>query len=107
MASNLAVTAASFDQEVLESSVPVLVDFWATWCGPCKAIAPAIEELATELAGVASVRKVDVDSEGDLAMRYGVMSIPTLIVFKNGQEVDRMVGALPKTEIRALVERHK
>lgn len=107
MASNLAVTAASFDQEVLESSVPVLVDFWATWCGPCKAIAPAIEELATELEGVASVRKVDVDSEGDLAMRYGVMSIPTLIVFKNGQEVDRMVGALPKTEIRALVERHK
>lgn len=107
MATNLAVTTAAFDQEVLGSAIPVLVDFWATWCGPCKAIAPAIEELATELDGVASVRKVDVDSEGDLAMRYGVMSIPTLIVFKNGQEVDRLVGALPKTEIKALVERHK
>ena len=105
MASNLAVTSSSFEQSVLKSDVPVLVDFWAEWCGPCKAIGPSIEQLATEYAGKAKVFKLDVDSEGDLAQEYGVMSIPALLVFKGGKEVDRMVGAAPKAQIAALIER--
>jgi len=105
MASNLAVTSSSFDQSVLKSDVPVLVDFWAEWCGPCKAIGPSIEQLATEYAGKAKVFKLDVDSEGDLAQQYGVMSIPALLVFKGGKEVDRMVGAAPKAQIAALIDR--
>jgi len=105
MASNLAVTSSSFDQSVLKSDVPVLVDFWAEWCGPCKAIGPSIEQLATEYAGKAKVFKLDVDTEGDLAQQYGVMSIPALLVFKGGKEVDRMVGAAPKAQITALIDR--
>ncbi len=106
MGANLALTAADFEKEVLQSDVPVLVDFWATWCGPCMAIAPHVEAIAAELAGKAKVFKVDVDSDGDVAARYGVMSIPALIVFKGGQEVDRMVGAGPKDAIKNLLERH-
>ena len=100
------MSTADFEKEVLQSDVPVLVDFWATWCGPCMAIAPHVEAIAGELAGKAKVFKVDVDTDGDLASRYGVMSIPALLVFKGGQEVDRMVGAGPKDHIKALVERH-
>jgi thioredoxin 1 len=106
MGANLALTAADFDKEVLQSDLPVLVDFWATWCGPCMAIAPHVEAIATELEGKAKVYKVDVDSDGDVAARYGVMSIPALIVFKGGQEVDRMVGAGPKDAIKAMLLRH-
>lgn len=106
MAAKLAVDTATFDQDVLQSDVPVLVDFWATWCGPCIAIAPAVEELAGEFEGRAKVRKVDVDANQDLAMRYGIMSIPALILFKGGQEVDRIVGAMPKDHLRAMIERH-
>ena len=106
MGANLALTAADFEKEVLQSDVPVLVDFWATWCGPCMAIAPHVEAIASELQGKAKVFKVDVDSDGDVAARYGVMSIPALIVFKGGQEVDRMVGAGPKDAIKNLLERH-
>ena len=105
MAASLAVTSNDFQQNVLNSDVPVLVDFWAEWCGPCKAIGPSIEQLATEYAGKAKVYKVDVDSEGDLAQQYGVMSIPALLVFKGGKEVDRMVGAAPKAQIAALIDR--
>jgi len=105
MASNLAVTSSSFDESVLKSDVPVLVDFWAEWCGPCKAIGPSIEQLATEYEGKAKVFKLDVDSEGDIAQQYGVMSIPALLVFKGGKEIDRMVGAAPKATIAALIER--
>jgi thioredoxin 1 len=105
MASNLSMTASEFDQQVLQSDVPVLVDFWAEWCGPCKAIGPSIEQLATEYAGKAKVYKIDVDREGDLAMKYGTMSIPALVVFKGGKEVDRMVGAAPKPQIAALIDR--
>ena len=106
MGANLAVNTTDFEKEVLQSDVPVLVDFWATWCGPCRAIGPAVEEIATELAGKAKVLKVNVDEEPDLAGRYGVMSIQALIVFKGGQEVDRKVGAGPKAELKSLIERH-
>lgn len=105
MAANLAVTASEFDQQVLASDVPVLVDFWAEWCGPCKAIGPSIEQLATEYDGRAKVFKLDVDNDGELASKYGVMSIPALVVFKGGKEVDRMVGAAPKAQIAALIDR--
>lgn len=105
MASNLAVTAAEFDEKVLGSDVPVLVDFWAEWCGPCKAIGPSIEELATEFEGRARVYKLDVDAEGEVAGRYGVMSIPALLLFKGGQVVDQMVGAAPKPKIAELITR--
>jgi thioredoxin 1 len=106
MGANLALSAADFEKEVLQSDLPVLVDFWATWCGPCVAIAPHVEAIAGELAGKAKVFKVNVDTDGEVAAKYGVMSIPALIVFKGGQEVDRMVGSGPKDHIKALLERH-
>lgn len=99
----LAVTSANFDAEVLKSDIPVLVDFWASWCGPCRSIAPVIEELATELKSKAKVAKINVDDERDLAQKYNVMSIPTLIVFKNGEVAERAVGARPKEDIIALL----
>jgi thioredoxin 1 len=105
MASNLALSGSQFDSEVLGSDVPVLVDFWAEWCGPCKAIGPSIEQLADEYQGRAKVYKIDVDSNGEIAMKYGIMSIPALVVFKGGKEVDRMVGAAPKAQIAALLDR--
>lgn len=105
MAHNLAVTASNFQEQVLGSDVPVLVDFWAEWCGPCKAIGPSIEQLATEYEGRAKVFKVDVDADGELASQYGVMSIPALLVFKGGKVVDQMVGAAPKPQIAALIDR--
>lgn len=105
MANNLAVTASEFQEKVLGSDVPVLIDFWAEWCGPCKAIGPSIEQLAAEYEGRAKVFKVDVDSDGELASQYGVMSIPALLVFKDGKVVDQMVGAAPKPQIAALIDR--
>jgi thioredoxin 1 len=105
MSANLAVSSTEFDQQVLQSEVPVLVDFWAEWCGPCKAIGPSIEELASEYSGRAKVFKVDVDANGDIAERYGIMSIPALLVFKGGKVVDQMIGAAPKSNIQALLDR--
>ena len=90
-----AVTTADFDQEVLQSSVPVLVDFWAAWCGPCRAIAPHIDAVAEEYSGKAKVVKLNVDDAPEIAGRYGVQSIPTLIIFKDGQKVGEMVGVGP------------
>src|SRR5690349_3894646 len=97
---------ADFQKEVLESSLPVLVDFSAVWCGPCRAVEPHVEALATELQGKAKVVKIDVDEHSDVASRYGIMSIPALVVFKNGQEVDRLVGAAPKDRILNLISKH-
>jgi len=105
MAEQLAVTTSEFNDKVLSSDIPVLVDFWAEWCGPCKAIGPSVEQLAAEYAGKAKVLKVDVDREGELATRYGVMSIPALLVFKGGKVVEQMVGAAPKAQIAALIDR--
>lgn len=105
MAADLAVTTAEFSEKVLKSDVPVLVDFWAEWCGPCKMIGPSVEALAAEYAGKAKVFKVDVDKEGDIAGQYGIMSIPALLVFKGGKVVDQMVGAAPKPQIAALIDR--
>lgn len=106
MAANMAVTTAEFDERVLKSDVPVLVDFWAQWCGPCLAIAPSVEAIASEYEGRAKVFKVDVDSEGDLAGQYGVMSIPALLIFKGGKVVDQHVGAVPKAAIASMLDRH-
>ena len=106
MGADLALTEADFEKKVIESELPVMIDFWASWCGPCLAIAPHVEAISDELDGKAKVFKVDVDSEGDLAARFGVMSIPALLVFKGGQEVDRKVGAGSKEDIKALIEKY-
>ena len=102
----LHLDAKNFDQEVLKSDLPVLVDFWAEWCGPCRAIAPIIEELALELQGKMKVAKVNVDEAQDLAGNYNVMSIPTLLIFKNGQPVEQVVGAMPKPQLMAKIQPH-
>ena len=99
MSSAAAVTSANFDSEVLKSDVPVLVDFWAVWCGPCRMIGPHVDAIAEEFAGKAKVFKVDTDSESELAGKYNIMSIPALLFFKNGQVADQVIGAVPKTEI--------
>lgn len=93
------VTDASFDADVLRAKEPVVVDFWAEWCGPCKMIAPALEEIAAEMNGKVKIAKLNVDENQDTAMRYGVRSIPTLIMFKNGQQVATQVGAAPKGKL--------
>lgn len=105
MAANLAVSSSEFESKVLQSEVPVLVDFWAEWCGPCKAIGPSVEQLAVEYEGRAKVYKLDVDTNGDIAERYNVMSIPALLVFKDGKVVDQMIGAAPKPHIASLLDR--
>jgi thioredoxin 1 len=99
MSAALAVTKSTFDKEVLKSDIPVLVDFWASWCGPCRAIAPTLDEIAKEFDGKARIVKVDVDEEGDLAMEYNIMSIPALLFFKNGKVVDQVIGVQPKAVI--------
>ncbi len=107
MAGNaIALTDATFDAEVLKSPIPVLVDFWATWCGPCMRIAPIIEELAAENAGRIKVGKVDVDENQEKAAEYGVQSIPTLILFKNGEMVERIVGGVPKRVLQEAIDKH-
>ena len=93
------ITDANFESEVIKSDIPVLIDFWATWCGPCKAIAPIVEDLAKEYDGKVKIGKVDVDDNQQTAIKYGVRSIPTLLLFKEGKVNDMIVGAVPKMQI--------
>ncbi len=99
------LTSSEFEEKVLRSSLPVLIDFWAEWCGPCKAIAPYVEEIARSFAGKLTVFKVDVDTESELTVKLGIMSIPTLVLFKDGREVDRLVGFQGKDTIADAVRR--
>ncbi len=96
--------SSNFDSVLATKNMPVMVDYWATWCGPCRMVAPVIEQVAEEYEGRAIVGKVDVDECGDLAMRYGVMSIPTVMVFVNGQPVAKQIGAAPKTTYAAMLD---
>ena len=100
----LEFTDANFQEEVLSSSGPVLVDFWAEWCGPCKAIGPVIEELATEYADKAKIGKVDIDSNRDTAMQYNIQSIPSILIFKDGQVIETMVGMKSKEDLAAAID---
>ena len=106
MAKPIVVTDATFEQEVLQSEIPVLNDFWAEWCGPCKMIAPILEEIAEEYDGKLKVTKLDVDQNPSTMMKYQIMSIPTLILFKDGQEVERLIGAMPKERLLAKIRPH-
>ena len=98
------VSETTWDDEVMNSELPVLVDFWAEWCGPCKMIAPAVHDLAVEYGGKLNVAKVDVDSAPNIAMKYGVRSIPALIFFKDGKPVDQIIGAVPKGALKKKID---
>ena len=100
------LTEETFEQEVLKATIPVLVDFWAVWCGPCKMIAPLVEELAIEFTGKLKIGKVDVDSHQKIAMQYGIRSIPTLLIFKGGKVVEQIVGAAPKKTLVEKLSKH-
>lgn len=100
------ISDSAFDAEVLKSDIPVLTDFWAEWCGPCKMIAPILEQIAEEYDGQLKIAKIDVDESNQMAMQYGVQSIPTLILFKNGQAVERLVGAMPKERLLSRIQPH-
>jgi thioredoxin 1 len=102
----IAVSDATFESEVLQSSQPVVVDFWAEWCGPCRQIAPALEEIAQELAGKVKIVKLNVDQNRETSMQYGIRGIPTLLLFKNGQVVAQEVGARPKNALKSWIVEH-
>jgi len=104
--SEIKIDENNFDKEVLKSDLPVMVDFWAVWCGPCKVLSPIVEELAREYEGKLKVGKVNVDENNALAAKYGVMSIPTLKFFKGGKLVGEMIGAAPKATLEAEIKKH-
>jgi thioredoxin 1 len=106
MSAAVAVTDASFKQDVLESELPVLVDFWAPWCGPCRMVAPVVDEIAQQYDGQIKVVKVNTDENPGVASQYGIRSIPTLMIFKGGQRVDMVVGAVPKTTLANTLEKY-
>jgi thioredoxin 1 len=100
------LTDDTFDETIKHAQGPVLVDFWAAWCGPCKVIAPYLDQIAGELEGRATVAKVNVDENGDLTARFGIRSIPTLVILKEGRVVDQTIGALQKEELRSFLQKH-
>ncbi len=100
----ITITSDNFEAEVVQSDIPVLVDFWATWCGPCSMMAPVVAQIAEEKEGQIKVGKIDVDAEPELAVRFGVMSIPTLILFKNGEEANRTIGFQPKASLEEFLK---
>jgi thioredoxin 1 len=106
MSNAAAVNDQNFDAEVIQASTPVLVDFWAPWCGPCRAVAPTVDALAAEFSGKLKVVKINTDESGEVAMKYGVTTIPTLMVFKGGEMVERVLGNRPKSDLAQLVSRH-
>ena len=100
------VTLDNFEKEVMQAETPVVVDFWASWCGPCRMVAPIIEELAREYSGKAKVGKVNVDEEAELAVKYGIVSIPTVLIFKNGEVMEKLVGAQSQDEYEDAVDKY-
>ncbi|MFQ6084525.1 MAG: thioredoxin [Candidatus Aminicenantia bacterium] len=105
MAKLVEITEANFEREVLQSEIPVLIDFWAVWCGPCRMIAPIVEELAEQYEGKLKVGKLDVDNNPQIAAKYGIRSIPTLLLFREGKVVEQIVGAVPRTYIESKLEK--
>ena len=100
------ISKDNFEDEVLKSDKVVLVDFWAPWCGPCRAVGPIVDELADEYEGKAKISKLNVDDEGELAAKFRVMSIPTIMIFKDGEAVEKVIGARTKTELTSLIDKH-